>query len=236
MPRKPSTERVCARCQRTLPLSSFSRKFKADGRPDGWKVRCDSCLAAYWDEMKSRSNEPPNPSGLCMCGCGKITNISPDTDRTAHRLKGQHVRYIRGHDPHPSPRYIVDPETGCWRWQRSTNRSGYGMVNISDSSERMAHRYFYERKYGPIPEGMELDHVRERGCRYRDCVNPDHLEPVIKLVNVQRGMNAKLTPADVREIRNLAGESTSDELATRFGVRRETINTVIRRDSWPNIT
>jgi hypothetical protein len=38
----------------------------------------------------------------------------------------------------------------------------------------MAHRVAYEFVKGPIPEGMELHHK----CRIRDCVNPDHLEPI----------------------------------------------------------
>jgi hypothetical protein len=46
-----------------------------------------------------------------------------------------------------------------------------------------AHRFAYEDRVGPIPDGMTLDHV----CRNRSCVNPDHLEPVSMGENTRRG-------------------------------------------------
>lgn len=46
-----------------------------------------------------------------------------------------------------------------------------------------AHRFSYEILVGPIPEGMELDHL----CKNRRCVNPAHLEPVTHHENLIRG-------------------------------------------------
>lgn len=66
----------------------------------------------------------------------------------------------------------------CWEWTASLLTGGYGQYR-----SRCAHRVAWELLVGPIPPGMELDHL----CRNRRCVNPDHLEPVTHLVNVQRG-------------------------------------------------
>ena len=46
------------------------------------------------------------------------------------------------------------------------------------------HRVMYEEAYGPIPAGLELDHL----CRNRWCVNPHHLEPVTRSENNHRGL------------------------------------------------
>lgn len=45
-----------------------------------------------------------------------------------------------------------------------------------------AHRVAYELFVGPIPDGMELDHV----CRVRNCINPAHLEAVTHEENINR--------------------------------------------------
>jgi hypothetical protein len=47
----------------------------------------------------------------------------------------------------------------------------------------MAHQFAYMLTVGPVPDGMELDHL----CRNRACCNPSHLEPVDHATNVRRG-------------------------------------------------
>ncbi len=46
-----------------------------------------------------------------------------------------------------------------------------------------AHRFAFEMARGPVPEGLQLDHL----CRVRHCVNPGHLELVTSRVNTLRG-------------------------------------------------
>lgn len=79
-------------------------------------------------------------------------------------------------------RILIDETSGCWLWNgtlsASPRSSGYALVN-----REYAHRVSYEVFVGPIPEGLEIDHL----CRIRHCVNPDHLEPVTRRENLLRG-------------------------------------------------
>jgi hypothetical protein len=44
----------------------------------------------------------------------------------------------------------------------------------------------WELDNGPVPDGLVLDHVRDRGCVHLNCANVAHLEPVTQRVNVMR--------------------------------------------------
>jgi hypothetical protein len=70
---------------------------------------------------------------------------------------------------------------GCWEWTGSLTE-GYGQVQ-SEKRKWLAHRLAYVWMIGPIPSGLELDHL----CRNRRCVNPHHLEPVTRRENILRG-------------------------------------------------
>lgn len=72
--------------------------------------------------------------------------------------------------------------TACIEWPGARTQAGYGIVNhagAQDYTHRAAYRFFV----GPIPEGLELDHL----CRNRACFNPEHLEPVTHQENMRRG-------------------------------------------------
>jgi hypothetical protein len=97
---------------------------------------------------------------------------------------------------------------------------------------RHAHIVAYERKYGPVPEGKELDHFR---CDNRACCNPDHVRPVTHVENVRRGRAAKLTIEDARAIRELAaspGGLSPLDLSAFFDVSRNTIYGVLTGRYW----
>ena len=79
----------------------------------------------------------------------------------------------------------IDPETGCWNFTGSLQRSGYGALGV-DLKTVYAHRYAYERLVGEIPSGLVVDHL----CRNRACFNPEHLEVVTQRENVLRGERA----------------------------------------------
>jgi len=77
--------------------------------------------------------------------------------------------------------YIVDEVNGCWNWTGTVSRNGYGLAHRGRTS-MTAHRFVYQCHNGPIPAGLELDHL----CRNKLCVNPGHLEPVTHAENMRR--------------------------------------------------
>lgn len=168
------------------------------------------------------------PLGLCQCGCGQRTTVPAGTDRRWNRIKGVPMRYVQGHNPRIDPeRYSVDPETGCWVWP-SLDHIGYPDRITRDGISKRAHVFFYEQRFGSVPDGLELDHL----CRNRGCVNPDHLEAVTHTENMRRSQQAKLTPEDVAEIRSLFGVMKQTAIAKRFGVRHATINHIATGRNW----
>lgn len=97
----------------------------------------------------------------------------------------------------PEPRYSVsnlpgriaaririNSITGCWEWTaRPMEREReYGQVRMGNRVLG-AHRVVFELLVGPIPKGLQLDHL----CRVTYCVNPAHLEVVTGRQNVHRG-------------------------------------------------
>lgn len=78
-------------------------------------------------------------------------------------------------------------EDGCWRATGSLTPKGYARFKFDDRSGQ-GHRFAYLTLVGPIPEGLELDHI----CRVRHCINPAHLEAVTHLENLNRRVMPEL--------------------------------------------
>lgn len=78
--------------------------------------------------------------------------------------------------------FISFMPNGCVEYTGGLTTSGYG--RFWDGTRGVqAHRFAYEQIVGPIPEGLDLDHL----CRNRRCVNPRHLDPVSRRENLLRG-------------------------------------------------
>ena len=76
-------------------------------------------------------------------------------------------------------------QTPCRIWDGCRNEWGYGRVNTRRGTRsQLAHKVVWESAHGPVPDGLELDHL----CRVRECIREDHLEAVTRLVNARRGM------------------------------------------------
>ncbi len=71
-------------------------------------------------------------------------------------------------------------DDGCWPFP-SVGGEGYAMLWHNGGMVK-ACIVAYELRYGPVPEGLELDHL----CCNRWCYNPDHVEPVTHAENIRR--------------------------------------------------
>jgi HNH endonuclease len=94
---------------------------------------------------------------------------------------------MRGHERTPAEYRrdllgcIVPLAGGCWEWAGVRSKLGYGRFTYGRKAHQ-AHRLVYELFVGPIPDGLELDHL----CWNPWCVFPEHLEPVTHAENTRR--------------------------------------------------
>lgn len=141
----------------------------------------------YCAECKAASAIRVPPSGPCSipgCTRRRVARGWCQTHYEHNRVWGR-----------PEPRSERDrfdqkvdrngPEFGnrgrCWQWTGTGTKTGYGQLSIN-GQHRYAHRWAYEHFIGPIPSGLQIDHL----CRNRGCVNPAHLEPVTAEENTRR--------------------------------------------------
>jgi len=83
---------------------------------------------------------------------------------------------------------LAEDERGCWVWPGAKSGGGYGVAWYA-GAQQSVHRVVYALYCGPVPEGLDLDHL----CRNRACANPAHLEAVTRAVNLQRGTGPEVT-------------------------------------------
>ena len=134
-----------------------------------------------------RDELPMRPQRTCsLSDCNRV-------HYARNYCKRHYLRWNRYGDP----RLARNPETvegkfwakvrrtvGCWTWQGYVRRrDGYAGFKWNGKTGA-AYRFSYELHNGPIPDGLQIDHL----CRNRACVRPDHLEAVTGAINVARGV------------------------------------------------
>ena len=105
---------------------------------------------------------------------------------------------------------------GCWLWQGAIGSDGYGRIRGDDGITKRPHRVAWELAVGPIPDGLQLDHL----CRVRACVRPSHLEVVTNRENTLRGTSPIADHARATECGRGHVYSDATTAYTRSGKRR----------------
>jgi hypothetical protein len=132
--------------------------------------------------------------------------------------------------------------TACFVWTGATYTNGYGEVGNC-----YTHREAYKLWIGPIPPGRLVMHK----CDVKACIRPGHLKLGTHKDNtadmiakgrkvVARGEDhgaAKLTWAEVREIRRLHGEGIRHaEIAKKFDTSPAYVSLIARNGVWRDET
>lgn len=172
--------------------------------------QCPQCGIVFTAKHKNFSQQV-----CCSLSCKKKFRDGPPLERLKKKFK-------------------VNEETGCWEWQATRNKLGYGRVSI-DGKNILAHRAMYELLVGPIPDGKSLHHK----CFNPRCCNPDHLLPMTHAENRQQADVAIFTPEKVRLIRRAFGMKNfkmgTRRVASKLGVKRHVVHDILRGKSWMNV-
>lgn len=170
--------------------------------------------------------------GLCLCGCGERTTLAPDTKRRLLQVRGEPVRYVRGHGNRLLPIYVEEDRgftTPCWIRTGHLTADGYARMMDARGRQRPAHVVAWEKTHGPVPGGLQVDHL----CRQRACIRIEHLEVVTGAENSRRSRGTKLSQGQVGEIRLLIAEGlTQASIAKQFGVTLGAISHIATGRNW----
>lgn len=115
----------------------------------------------------------------------------------------------------------------CWPYPAKPTKNGYCMMNFGKRADGprktiMAHRLAYLILRGPLSDELELDHR----CRFRRCCNPWHLDQMLHVENVLRGISPAANNARKTHCKNghpLSGDNLCIHLRRSGRVRRQCI-------------
>lgn len=140
----------------------------------------------------------------------------------------------------------INSDDACWEWESGVDKDGYGKFQFRENPWR-AHRVSWTIYNGEIPEGMYVCHK----CDNPTCVRPSHLWLGTDADNIhdmdekgrrtpqsgEQNNASRLTKAQVIEIRELYANTDMFqwEIAEKFGVSRELVGQIVRRDIWSHL-
>lgn len=155
----------------------------------------------------------------------------PEAGRVPH---GEPMAWMRDH--------VGFSEDRCLRWPYGRGDDGYGRV-ARDGSWPRASRVMCELVNGKPPSSIHQA-CHSCGKGHEACVNPRHLYWGTPLENQadrighgthhkgEQVPNAKLTEAQVREVRRLSQIMPQKDVAARLGISKQRVSKIVRREQW----
>ncbi|MER8412614.1 hypothetical protein [Mesorhizobium sp. M1342] len=137
--------------------------------------------------------------------------------------------------------YALTLETDeCVLFPHGRTGAGYANVRVGERFE-YGHVIVCQRAHGPrLTPKLQAAHSCGNG--HMGCVNKRHLSWKTQAENasdtVAHGTvshGAKLTPADVKSIRALAEVMRHRDIAKMFGVRGDTVSSIVRGKTWAHL-
>lgn len=143
---------------------------------------------------------------------------------------------------------LVDTETGTI-WGRAiathVDSSGYRQVYVAKGRTVQAHRYIWEAVHGPIPAGLQINHINGNKADNR----LENLELVTRVENIKHAYRtglasnkgAKHPGAKLNNIRVLAIRAMADlgikhgVIAQQSGISRSQVSGIARRSAWAHL-
>lgn len=132
---------------------------------------------------------------------------------------------------------LIEATTGCWLWQMSCNRNGYGQLGW-DGKTKNVHRLAYTAFIGEIPKGYLVRHT----CDTPQCCNPEHLLVGTTKDNIndkvvrgrstfgEKNHHARLTWADVEAMRS--SSEPASVLADTYGISERHTRHILNNTRW----
>jgi hypothetical protein len=157
--------------------------------------RIGLCMMHYRRQARYGTTGSPSPMTARARGTLQCAVPGCDRQRSARDLCHHHYKQVllvtgplRKHARWESPALALASRvkvaaSGCHEWTGAAVQRGYGVLTVGGQGW-LAHRLSWVLHNGPVPDGLELDHL----CRNPRCVKPDHLEPVTPAENVRRSI------------------------------------------------
>ena len=160
--------------------------------------------------------------------CGQRNCINPSHLAIAGSEESDQWRLLKG----------LEREGACHVWTGYRMPSGHGQMRLGKEAV-LTHRYAWEVKYGPIPEGMEVCHHCDNPpcCKISHLFIGPHERNMADMAVKGRTAKAVLHPDQVLDIRNryAAGKIGASALAREFGVTKRAIQLIVRGKNWQHV-